>query len=157
MSLTYTDAEIGALISERKRLPRGYKRLIQLKDKRGHTEAQLDVEGEAGNPFRLILRQTKSNPFAFSVILALCPRDTNQIFRLCRYNGRNHEHTNQIEGDSIYDFHKHIATQRYQELGSKEDAFAEPSDEFCDLESALKTMFKDCGFELPEGAQPELF
>jgi hypothetical protein len=44
---------------------------------------------------------------------------------LRRHNGKSHEHTNQIEAGAFYDFHIHRATERYQELGMREDAYAE--------------------------------
>jgi hypothetical protein len=33
-----------------------------------------------------------------------------------------------IEGNSMYDFHIHTATEHYQDLGAKEDHFAEKTD-----------------------------
>jgi hypothetical protein len=93
----------------------------------------------------------------FSVILALNPTGTNVLFRLRRYNGRSHEHTNQIEGDTFYSFHIHHATERYQEAGTREDAFATPTDCFSDLVSALSCMLRECGFEIQADAQPSLF
>jgi len=53
----------------------------------------------------------------FSIILAYCPEASNQLFRLRRYNGKSHEHTNTIEADKFYNYHIHTATERYQELG----------------------------------------
>jgi hypothetical protein len=52
---------------------------------------------------------------------------------LRRHNGRSHEHTNQIEASTFYDFHIHMATERYQELGMREDAYAEATDRFGDM------------------------
>lgn len=76
-----------------------------------------------------------------------CPRDTNQLFRLRRHNGRSHEHTNKIEGDKFYEFHIHIATERYQDLGVREDSYAEPTDRFTDLGGAIDCLLADCGFD----------
>lgn len=106
----------------------------------------MDIQGAHGSKFRLILRQSVFNPLDFSVILAYCTPTTNRIFRLRRYNGRSHEHTNRIEGDRFYDFHIHMATERYQELGMSEDAYAEPTERFADLPSALQCLLEDCGF-----------
>ena len=74
-----------------------------------------------------------------------------------RHNGKSHEHTNQIEQSTFYDFHIHMATERYQELGTREDAFAEATDRFGDYESALRCLVDDCGFELPLSPQIDLF
>ncbi|MBN2311433.1 MAG: hypothetical protein JXR94_20820 [Candidatus Hydrogenedentes bacterium] len=107
--------------------------------------------------YRVILRQSDFNALDFSVVLAVDVPDTNQLFRLRRYNGKSHEHTNHIEGDVFYDFHVHYATERYQETGAREDAFAKPSDRFGDWNAALLCMFEDCGFEAPEDPQGRLF
>jgi len=90
-------------------------------------------------------------------ILALNPSDSNQIFRLRRYNGKSHEHTNQLEGGTFYDFHIHYATERYQELGGREDAFAELTNAYSDFNSAVRCMFRECGFEVPGSEGSNLF
>ena len=153
----YSDQEIVAFIGERKPLSDDYRTRVQLKNKRGHRERELDVQGADGNDYRLILRQRDFNPLDFSIILTVFPKDTTQLFRLCRYNGKSHEHTNHIENKTFYDFHIHKATERYQDLGTREDAFAEQSDRFADFQSALRCMLDDCGFDMPEGPQLPLF
>ena len=50
-----------------------------------------------------------------------------------------------------------MATQRYQELGTREDAYAEPTDRFSDFASAWQHMLSDCGFDIPEDPQGRLF
>ena len=69
-----------------------------------------------------MLRQNKINRLDFSVILAVRVPQSNLLFRLRRYNGKSHEHTNHIEGDTFYDYHIHMATERYQEIGTRKDA-----------------------------------
>ena len=145
------------MIAERKPLPDNFMSRVHLQNKRGHKERQLDVVGENGTQYCLILRQSDFNALDFSVILVVHPSDSNQRFRLRRYNGMSHEHTNQIEGDTFYDFHIHHSTNRYQESGSREDAFAEVTDRYADFHGALRCMFEDCGFEPPQDAQPGLF
>ena len=73
-----------------------------MKAKRGHEEQHLDLTGEAGTRFRLILRQNRINGLDFSIILAVLVPQSTQVFRLRRYNGRSHEHTNQIEKEKLY-------------------------------------------------------
>ena len=124
MPARYLDEDIAGLIQERKPLPADYRSRIQLKAKRGHKERQLEIRGASGNEFRIILRQSNSNSLDFSIILAVYPPQSNQPFRLRRYNGKSHQHTNIIENDMFYDFHIHKATERYQELGMREDSFA---------------------------------
>lgn len=157
MSVICTDEEISELIHEKKPLPDDYRVRIRLRDKRGHKEGELDIIGENGNQFRLILRQSNFNPFDFSIILTVYPRDRTQLFRLQRYNSKTHEHTNHIEGETFYEFHIHTATERYQDYGTKEEAYAEPSNRFSNFNSALQSMFEDCGFDVPEEPQLGLF
>ena len=81
---------------------------------------------------------------------------SNRLFRLRRNNGRSHEHTNSIEGDTFYDFHIHTATERYQDLGSREDAYAEATDRYSDYAGAVDCMLADAGFDIPFDNQPKL-
>lgn len=157
MAARFSDTEIASLVQERKPLPQDYQTQIQLRPKRGHKERQLDVLGANGNLFRIILRQSNLNILDFSIILAICPQESNQLFRLRRYNGRSHEHTNTIERETFYSFHIHIATERYQQLGVKEDWFAEETDRFGDFFTALNCMLGDCEFVVPEHGQGRLF
>ena len=82
---------------------------------------------------------------------------SNQFFRLLRYNGRSHEHTNSIEGETFYDYHMHMATERYQEIGSREDAYAEATEKYDDFSRALTCMVEDAGFVVPPDEQLSLF
>ena len=157
MAAKYSDADIARLLQEWKPLTVDFRSQMRLREKRGHKEHELDLQGVSGNQFRLILRQSNFNALDFSIILAYCPAGTNQLFRLRRYNGKSHEHTNTIESNSFYDFHIHTATERYQELGTREDAYAEPSKRFFDLHSAVDCMLRDCSLELPEDPQAHLF
>lgn len=157
MAAKYSDVDIARLLAERKPLPKDFRTQIRLRDKRGHKEQELDIEGVDGNLFRLVLRQSSFNALDFSIILAHCQAATNQVFRLRRYNGKSHEHTNTIESHSFYAFHVHTATERYQELGSREDAYAEPSDRFSDFHTAVRCMLADCVLELPYDPQQSLF
>ena len=153
----FSDQDIQRLIKEKKPLPKDYKVKIQVRPKRGHKERELDIEGENGNDFRLILRQSTINPLDFSIILIYRPPQSNILFRLRRYNGRSHEHTNTIEGNTFYDYHIHQATERYQQIGAKEDTYAEPTNRFSDFHQAISCIISDCGFEIPSGIQRSLF
>lgn len=157
MPMTLSDVEIEGLLAEAKPLPDDYRSRAQTRAKRGHRERELDVAGVNGNKFRIILRQALSNPIDFSVILAWLPPQSTTPFRLCRYNGRSHEHTNAIEGQTFYAFHMHRATERYQRSGFREDTFAEPTTRYQDFSGALRCMIEECGFQLPASQQPDLF
>jgi hypothetical protein len=157
MAAIFSDRDILRLIQERKPLPQDYGTKIQTRPKSGHKERELDVGGGEGGDYRLILRQSILNPLDFSVILVYRPPMSSQLFRLKRYNGKSHEHTNPIEGQTFYDFHIHQATERYQEIGAREDTYAEPTNRFADFHQAISCMLKDCGFEMPFDQQGRLF
>lgn len=158
MPIQLTDSEIAALIAEPKPLPDDYQSRMQIKPKRGHKERELDFTGENGSDFRLILRQSLFNVLDFSIILSFLAPKTNHLFRLRRYNGRSHEHTNALEAETFYEFHVHTATERYQlESGGREDTFAEPTDKYSDFQGAIHCMLRDCTFILPAAPQGNLF
>jgi hypothetical protein len=153
----YTDQEIAALIQEPKPLEEDFRRKFQLKQKPGHKEFETDIKG-ANNIFRLIFRQSDQNMLDFSCILALVPSESTQLFRLRRYNGKSHEHTNRLENEKFYGFHIHKSTERYQELGDgKEDGFAEQTNRYSNLNEALECMLNDCGFLLSQNGQMDIF
>ncbi len=156
MSIAFSDDEISEFIMEPKHLPSNWRTQMNLRPKRGHKEGQLDLSGENGSQFRVIVRQSAINPLDFSVILALRIPQSNRIFRLRRYNGKSHQHTNHIEGNTFYDFHIHTATARYQDIGGREDSFAEPTDRYSDLNGAISCMRTDAHFVAPLDDQPNL-
>ena len=156
MPAVFSDAEIALLISEPKQLPPDWRTRLSLRPKRGHKEQQLDLIGESGSEFRMILRLSNVNQLDFSAILAVRIPGSNRFFRLRRYNGKSHQHTNQIEGDSFYDFHIHMATQRYQDIGEREDTYAETTDRYSNLAGAIRCMQDDACFETPQNDQLNL-
>jgi hypothetical protein len=151
-----SDDDIAKLVSERKVLPPDWRQRIQVKPKRGHKEQELDLTGADGSEFRVILRQNNANPFDFSVILGHRVPKSNVVFRLRRYNGKHSEHSNPLESTTFYEYHIHQATERYQQSGLREDTYAEPTDRFADLRSAVRCLIEDCGFIEPAGTQMEL-
>jgi hypothetical protein len=157
MSARCSDIEIARLIAEQKSLPSDYHLRIQVRPKRGHKERELNVVGINGSEFRLILRQSILNPLDFSAILAYRPPDSSQLFRLRRYNGKSHEHTNTLEKVTFYDFHIHMATERYQDAGAREDAYAEPTDCFSDYSKAVECLLSGCNFKLPSALKLKFF
>ena len=148
MPILLTDSDIRSLLAERKQLSADFRRQLRLKPKRGHREANLNVTGVGGSEFSLILRQSEVDNLNYSVILAYNIPRSNKLFRLCRYNGK-HWHTNRLERQSFYDFHIHQATERYQEVGLREDTFAEPTNRYSNIHEALDCLIQDCGFDLP--------
>ena len=74
-----------------------------------------------------------------------------------RYNGKSHEHTNPLEGETFYDFHIHMATDRYQRTGNREDTYAEVTDRYTGLDEAVSCLAEDCNVILPDESQMQLF
>jgi hypothetical protein len=146
-----TDEEIDRFVAEKKPSvdPRG--ELVALagsKPTMGHRRHSFSVTGEAGNRFDVHLRQGTIDPFDFSVILRLVRSDGS--FNLIRNNGLGHSHLNPIEGTRFQNVcHQHRATERYQLRGSAPEHFAEPTDAFSDLASALQVMLRIANFNPP--------
>ena len=153
MAVRLTDFEITQLLEVAKPVPADFRSKLKLRPKRGHVERDLEVKGEEGSRFKLILRNSLSNPLAFSAILTYQLPQSNQFFRLRRYNGKAHEHTNVIERQTFYEAHIHEATERYQELGGKEDGYARPTGRFVDLDGAVDCLIEDCNLVLPPDLQ----
>ena len=115
--------------------------------------------GDGKNEFHVLIRRSKFNPLDFSVILGVRIPQSSRISRLRRYNGKSHEHTNEIERETLYDFHIHMATERYQALGNREpreDAYAEVTARYGDATEALNCLMVDAAFET-EGPQGNMF
>jgi len=152
-----SDAQIAALLAEPKLLSEDFRARLAGKAKRGHQEAELDVQGTAGSEFRIIMRRSSSNPLDFSVILAYRVPNSSTVIRLRRYNGKSHSHSNPLERQGFYDFHIHTATERYQVTGNREDTFAEATTRYASIDEALDCLLEDCAFVFPPEHQPDMF
>jgi hypothetical protein len=143
-----SDEAISALISEAKTTPIGLFPLAKLIERDQHRRRDYEVSSVSGNEFVIAIRQSMLNTLDFSVILGYKMPGYNTIFRLRRYNGK-HVHTNAIEGNKLHDFHFHTATERYQRRGPREDSFAEVTLRHWNLDSAIRCLLEDCGFDPP--------
>jgi hypothetical protein len=90
-------------VKEIKQLSRDFHKKVPPKEKKGHRELEINIEGADQSRFRIIFRQSKFNRLDFSVILGYVIPNTNQVLRLRRYNGKSHEHTNKIEQEKYYE------------------------------------------------------
>lgn len=144
------DTEIARLISVPKPLPENWETRLKtrLRPELSHKRASLVIETSTG-VFTIIIRESTINVRDFSVILALS-RPNGTLFRLRRYNGMHGGHFNQIERQDVGGCHVHQATARYQIAGHREDAYAVTSNDFSDVASALRLMFSDCAFKMPD-------
>lgn len=157
MSYYFTDDEISDLISENKTLSKTIIEILNFKVSDGHKKAAHTIERSDGNLFNIILRQNIHNINDFSAIFAFQEKEKNTNFKLRRYNGKSHEHSNKLEGDKFYNFHIHFATQRYQDIGRKEESYAEITDRYSDIQSALKCLLNDCNIKIAVDPQSNLF
>jgi hypothetical protein len=149
-----TDEQISHFINEKKIVSNKFNPV--LRDKSIYHEFVFEVKGENENTFRIIVRQNKINPLDFSVILGVSIN--GRLFKLKRYNGNLHEHINKIENQKISGFHIHKATQRYQEMGFREEGYAEVSKKYVDWRTALNSMLNDNNFLVEvEKSQERLF
>jgi hypothetical protein len=147
------DEEITRLILVRKELPPNWeKRLRGLRPSKTlpQTRSNLLVTTSSGN-FRITIRRNTILREDFSVILCALRTRENRWFRLRRYNGLHSSgiHRNRIEKTWIRGFHIHMATLRYQQRGLDEDGYAEPTERYKDVWSALESMLRECGFIKP--------
>lgn len=158
MKITLSDTEIRALIEEEKHVNLEFEELFsRMKDKNGHKEFDYTISREDGSSFYLILRQNRKNPLDFSAIFGYSPKELNTVFKLTRYNGKSHEHRNVLEKEpAFYDFHIHKATERYQLAGRKEEFYAEITDRYSNLRSALRCLIDDCNVSLRNNSQLSL-
>lgn len=142
------DDQIQSLVAEHKSAV-APAALLPLSTKGKHREAKVEVSGAAGSAFVVIVRQAVLDPLDFSVILGYEPLSSNVIFRLLRTNGSSHDHPNRLEGTVITGFHIHLATERYQAAGFKEDGYAESTNSYSDLPGAIRHMLQIANFEPP--------
>jgi hypothetical protein len=120
-----------------------------------HKRKDFDVSAKSGHEFVIALRQSSLNVMDFSAILGYKAPGLFTVFRLRRYNGSSHRHTNALEKQTIDGFHVHTATERYQKAGGfKEDHFAELTTRYSNLVTAIECLLNECGFRSPLEESP---
>lgn len=157
MSYYFTDDEINALITEEKTHSGTIHDILNLKESDGHKRTSFDIIRTNGSRFIIKVRQNVNNVNDFSAIIAFQEENSNKDFKLRRYNGKSHEHSNKLECAKFYDFHIHFATQRYQDNGRKEESYAEATDRYSDIKEALNCLLKDCNIKIKQDPQMNLF
>lgn len=147
-----TDQQIAELIAEPKPLKDGPAALLHLRAGAQRHRREVEVTGDSGQRFRLLLTQPPTHPRRFSVVRFVRLAGRSRLFRLRRYNSPHGAlaHRNKIEDETIENtYHVHTATARYQRLGLKEDNYAVATDRFDSLPSALACALAECGFYQP--------
>lgn len=152
--LILTDEDIERLVLLEKPIPNGLLPVTRWAEHNKHRRRDYDIKCDSGETFVLALRESTLNRFDFSAILGYQLPGVNTIFRLRRYNGKSHYHTNPLENETFRDFHIHKATQRYQNFGTKEDHFAVIDKRYSDLDGAIECLLNDCGFRSPMADSP---
>jgi hypothetical protein len=148
------DTQIDAMICEAKTIPDGLCPLTRPIERNQHRRKEFEITCATGSSFVIATRQSMLNSQDFSVILGYRNPGFNTIFRLRRYNGKSHYHTNTIETETFREFHIHTATERYQKRGPREDHFAKIDTRYWDLASAIQCLLNDCGFRSPIDNSP---
>ena len=97
---------------------------------------------------RLLMERKKVTPNMLGRLAQLRPRGVGHLTQDCEIVG---------EEGSVFQIILRQTTARYQARGFDEDAYAEASDHFTDLHSALQCLFADCGCDLPPDTQIPLF
>jgi hypothetical protein len=106
-------------------------------------EAETELSSENGR-FILKIRINKVIDNDFSVIL-LWEDSERRWHTIRRHNSNTHNHTNVIEkNDTKWEYHKHMITERYQNFGDKEEDYAEATQDYNSVESAINSMMNDC-------------
>lgn len=139
-----SDNQIIEFIKEEKLLPKNFKPNFRLRNNQNFFEKE--IIGKNGNKYKIIIRQSIFNPLDFSIIFGVMINGI--LFRLKRYNGDSHDHTNKIENEVLEGFHIHMATERYQENGFREEGYAKKSQKYNDWQSAFNVMIKENNFKI---------
>src|SRR5450432_1928926 len=97
-----SDEKIAALIAEEKTIPNGLSPIKPMSQRCQHKRKNFELERSAfGNEFVVSVRQSCLNAYDFSVIRSYKVPGSYTVFRLRRYNGNSHQHTNILERQTI--------------------------------------------------------
>jgi hypothetical protein len=147
-----SEEEIRSLLAEPKAIPTDLRPLRHMSERHQHKRKDFSIIGESGHEFVIAIRQSNLNVLDFSVILGYKLPGSYTVFRLRRYNGSSHRHTNTLERQTITGAHIHTATERYQMPGFKEEHFAEATARYATIDGAIQCLLSDCGFKDTEAA-----
>ena len=156
MEIRYNDGEIAAFISEPKQLPDNYMKILLPDAEKCQNQRTVDITGNNGYVFRIFVKKHHKYEENFSIGFGVKRNNSKDIFILKRYNCKQ-QHTNFLESETIFGYHIHTATQRYQEIGRKSEGYAEQTTRYNNALGALKCLIADCNFKKPPVDQYELF
>ena len=154
-----SDVRIAAMITEPKALPENWhQELANLKNRAGRYESEVDLTGANGTRFRIIVSQRHQNTDDYTIILLL-NSTTRPRFRILRYDGSGHDHSNTLEGNLIVSKpHIHRATERYQIAthNRRPDGYAEETQRYQNLAGAWDCFRVDVNLGFPGGSTDAL-
>lgn len=150
-----SDVRIAAMISEPKALPENWREdLAKLKNRVGRDESEVDLTGANGTRFRIIVSRRHQNADDYTIILLL-NSTARPRFRILRYDGSGHDHSNTLEGNLIVSKpHIHRATERYQIAthNRRPDGYAEETQRYQNLAGAWDCFRVDVNLRLSDGS-----
>jgi len=140
-----TDKKIEELLNSKKRLtnPQTKKKILEGREQVNYTVSSLD---NLSHKFEVYTRQNTregmENDFSCGISWIAANGET---LTLKRYNGSSHSHPNHLEKTKLgYEFHIHIATEKYIKANRKAEGFAETTDRYSTLNGALHCLINDC-------------
>jgi len=164
MARVLPDSFIATLLGETKSLPSNWVTRLRTRPKSNMAFSQRDysLTAPSGHEFNLVLRASLQSPLDFSVILVYM--EDSQEYILRRNNGVHpSRHTNRWEkmqgqpnSQLEVGYHIHMATERYQLAGLRIDGYAKATDQYRDIESALRVLLTDCNFVVPDSARAQI-
>lgn len=103
------------------------------------------VSVDTDDDFAIFVRQHREMVDNFSVGL-IWHSKTGESVTLLRCNGASHPHTNHIEGTKfgIGNYHVHMATERYLEIGKNSEHYAEVTAVYNTVNGALHHLCREC-------------
>jgi hypothetical protein len=146
-----SDNQIAELLDEKKPVPKSWRSKLLPKKKNNafHKERELKIKTESGNRFILFVRENLGLANDFTVGIRFVSA-TGVNYCLRRYNGNSHKHTNHLERMNgevnqsfAGEFHIHYATERYLKCRKRIDGYAEPTNQFSSLQTALDSIVAD--------------
>lgn len=148
--IDYTNDEIERMVALPKPVPPGGIPGPRASQVGKRYESKLTIHAH-GLEFLVWTRQLVDYPRSFCAGLTVI-REGEDNFQLRRYDGKYDSHVNHIEKEEFYDYHIHMATERYQQSPHNEDHYARPTAEYDSLGGAVRLMHEDCNiFEVQSG------
>jgi len=152
-----TDAEIQELLTSEKVLPRKVmSKLAAMTQSARDPRSEVKFRDANGRKFSILATKNKK-PGSFSIHLRYFKPGRKKPYTLIRCNWGHGPHPNALEGTTVPAGtpHIHMLTERYQKFSEfgKEQTYAEATDEFNSMESAIEHICRSYGCRI-RGVEP---